>query len=532
MNIMILDDEPIIANTVFLKLQEQNQEGDSYSIAFSTRDARKQMEKTRFDIFLCDIVMPVENGIDFARWVLERYPDRKIIFLTAHADFEYMKQAISIRSFDYILQPADTEEIKSAVERAKSQILIERKNRELLQTGAFFHNREEELLGQSALRYLEGYSSDHDCLFRLLRNRSEDFSENDCFHICLVSPVHMGVGQGNEQTEFRIDVIRNVIDEMATCLKGHYIVLEAGAESHDMYILASFSEDHVPDMALLREQYDEMRRMFQKLMDIDAALYVGNFCPVGRLPETFSALKKAAADNVGGVSRLFFSQDRDSNFSEYSLDLQSRSWKMMLDNNHVLRFRNSLLRYVEQISESGSLNQSAMMKIHQAVSAILFNYMSVSGIRLSDVFDEKLTYYDFLYSYRKVDTFRNIVYHLTERVMNHSEGNDETTKQNIIGYIRDHIDQDLTVSEIADGIGMNQDYLGRMFKKRTGQGLKHYIIDEKMKAAKILLRDTELSITDVASQVGYPNYSNFSRVFKQETGITPSEFRSSLLLPE
>ena len=173
-----------------------------------------------------------------------------------------------------------------------------------------------------------------------------------------------------------------------------------------------------------------------------------------------------------------------------------------------------------------------MMKIHQAVSAILFNYMSVSGIRLSDVFDEKLTYYDFLYSYRKVDTFRNIVYHLTERVMNHSEGNDETTIQNIIGYIRDHIDQDLTVSEIADGIGMNQDYLGRMFKKRTGQGLKHYIIDEKMKAAKILLRDTELSITDVASQVGYPNYSNFSRVFKQETGITPSEFRSSLLLPE
>lgn len=62
-------------------------------------------------------------------------------FLTAHADFEYMKEAISLQSFDYILQPAEKTELKNVVGRAKSQIAIEKKNKELLSTGAFFKIR-------------------------------------------------------------------------------------------------------------------------------------------------------------------------------------------------------------------------------------------------------------------------------------------------------------------------------------------------------------------------------------------------------
>ena len=56
--------------------------------------------------------MPEENGISFAKWVLENRPDTKIIFLTAHADFDYMKEAIRMRSFDYILQPVERTELK------------------------------------------------------------------------------------------------------------------------------------------------------------------------------------------------------------------------------------------------------------------------------------------------------------------------------------------------------------------------------------------------------------------------------------
>lgn len=82
--------------------------------------------------------MPGEDGIAFAKWVLERHPDVKIIFLTAYADVKYMKEAISMQSFEYVLQPVSSEELRSVVKRAISQIKIERKNLEMMNRGAFF----------------------------------------------------------------------------------------------------------------------------------------------------------------------------------------------------------------------------------------------------------------------------------------------------------------------------------------------------------------------------------------------------------
>ena len=77
----------------------------------------------------------------------------------------------------------------------------------------------------------------------------------------------------------------------------------------------------------------------------------------------------------------------------------------------------------------------------------------------------------------------------------------------------------------AYSVGMNREYCTKLFKKSTGYNLKEYIVNEKMKAAKTLLSTTELPITLISSHVGYGNYSNFTRSFKQITGMTPLEYR-------
>lgn len=130
------------------------------------------------------------------------------------------------------------------------------------------------------------------------------------------------------------------------------------------------------------------------------------------------------------------------------------------------------------------IDQNFMMKFHQSVAALLFNYMSENNIKSSDVFNESLSYYDFLYSYRNVKTFQDMLWNIVECLGNHVDVQDETQVQNIIRYIRKNIEQDLTVGDIAEIAGLNQDYLGRLFKKSTGMGLKHFICNEKMKTAK------------------------------------------------
>lgn len=525
MNILIIDDEPFIANTVFFQLMELNRENDCYDIAFSAAQARECMKEKRYDIFVCDIVMPDEDGICFAKWVLKNYPERKIIFLTAHADYEYMKQAISIQSFDYILQPAEKEELKDAVERAKKQIFLEKKNSELISTGTFFQDKEMELLDSNALCYLAGESNNQDYLRRILNKRKIQADQQTVFLLNRVQVVQMM----HTFAEWDLNLLRsmyyNIIDEMMDTLNEQYSILLSEEQRGDFWILSAFSTEKVPDISLVEKQLEELRVMFEKLITTKTAIYMGNYCLFDGLCAMYQKLKYASENNVQNWSRVFFVERGRNAFSNYSFELQLSSWRNLLSQNRLTMFRNSVLNYLTQTAEINLIDQNFMMKFHQSVAALLFNYMSENNIKSSDVFNESLSYYDFLYSYRNVKTFQDMLWNIVECLGNHVDVQDETQVQNIIRYIRKNIEQDLTVGDIAEIAGLNQDYLGRLFKKSTGMGLKHFICNEKMKTAKMLLDTTELSVTEISAQVGYSNYSNFTRTFKQLSGYTPSEYR-------
>ena len=73
MNLLIIDDEPLILNTVYDQLQKEELNIEKIDRAGSALEARNVLEKTYYHIFLCDIVMPGEDGITFAKWVLRKY---------------------------------------------------------------------------------------------------------------------------------------------------------------------------------------------------------------------------------------------------------------------------------------------------------------------------------------------------------------------------------------------------------------------------------------------------------------------------
>lgn len=93
-------------------------------------------------------------------------------------------------------------------------------------------------------------------------------------------------------------------------------------------------------------------------------------------------------------------------------------------------------------------------------------------------------------------------------------------------YIALHVDEKLDLDEIAQQFFMNRYYLSHYFKKETGFTLLQYVTNQKVIAAKALLKDG-LSVTDVASQLSYNSDSHFIAVFKKNTGITPKKYAQS-----
>ena len=86
---------------------------------------------------------------------------------------------------------------------------------------------------------------------------------------------------------------------------------------------------------------------------------------------------------------------------------------------------------------------------------------------------------------------------------------------------------DFTLSDLASEYHMSVSHLSHLFKEITGESVMEYLFACRLLAAKKYLATTGMPIGEIVSACGFSDDSNFSRVFKQRTGMTPSEFRSS-----
>ena len=91
-------------------------------------------------------------------------------------------------------------------------------------------------------------------------------------------------------------------------------------------------------------------------------------------------------------------------------------------------------------------------------------------------------------------------------------------------YIDAHYTEELTIAEIAEHIGVSNDYFSRQFKQVTGIAPVEYLRRYRFARAMEMLAHGE-SITDTAHSVGFKNLCHFSREFKNQLGLTPSQYR-------
>ena len=104
---------------------------------------------------------------------------------------------------------------------------------------------------------------------------------------------------------------------------------------------------------------------------------------------------------------------------------------------------------------------------------------------------------------------------------------DSSLIDEILVYINQHYKNDINITVIAEKFGIHKSYLSHLFTQNVGMSLWNYVILRRINAFNDLLRKG-LSIEEAAYQVGFQNYSNFFRLYKKHTGMTPMQFKKQL----
>jgi YesN/AraC family two-component response regulator len=108
----------------------------------------------------------------------------------------------------------------------------------------------------------------------------------------------------------------------------------------------------------------------------------------------------------------------------------------------------------------------------------------------------------------------------------------ESMETHLVVDIKDYIEKNATetfrIDALCKRIGYGKSYLSRVFREQTGQTLASYAMKMRIKRAKALIRENDLSFAQISDRLAFDNPQYFSRVFKRVTGMTPTEFKASL----
>lgn len=97
-------------------------------------------------------------------------------------------------------------------------------------------------------------------------------------------------------------------------------------------------------------------------------------------------------------------------------------------------------------------------------------------------------------------------------------------------YIRAHFSEEITIQQISDHVGLNRDYLARLFKKKTGKTLQAQITKNRIDEAYRCLY-LDMSVKEAALYAGFKDATNFSKLFKKINGVSPKQWKKEIRDP-
>lgn len=535
MQLLIVDDEQFAVEGI-LHCRDWNELGiDEVLTANGAEEARTIMERKRVDILICDIEMPDEDGLSLVSWVKEHSPHTEYLFLTCHSEFAYARKAVSLGSFDYLLKPVDSHELSTAV----SGMLESIREREEQQASNEMYRKYQSLWQKEQPRRVERFWQEllsrsilgfGDFLERELADAGVGLHAEDRVLPVLISLEEWGKPLESREQEIMEYAVKKAAEEIwLEQRRGEVITDKSGVLFVLLYAgdLPSGKASSSCGDSLWTTLGNRFIEACRNFFYCSVTCYVGSFRPLQELPGLCEGLKAMERDNITRTQSvlLHVSQPQGRASVVPPLDEIRLTGLVTLMMNGE---REAAIRYIHDLAarleDCPSLQGRHLETLHQDTLQLIYQFLQVRRINASEVSGFSA------WTSARVRGLRQYVHWaegLVAAVMETAYEPEETggVIERSIRYIQQNVEEELSRESIADYVGLNPAYLSRLFKKETGQNLIDFLISAKMTRARELLDTTVMTVSAVAQQVGYSNFSHFTKMFRKQFDCNPQEYR-------
>ncbi|SDS18930.1 two-component system, response regulator YesN [Paenibacillaceae bacterium GAS479] len=465
--VLLVEDETFVRRSIRSGIPWEDNGFTVIGECSNGEEALEFMSKETPDLVVSDIRMPIIDGIDLLRASRQKYPRTRFVMLTVMNDFEHAQQALELGASGYVLKLYLTPDKMAEALLKVSQEL----ERELLHSATLA-----ERLGALLFESIEPDAAENRAKPNSLPGELREYSYmRVILHEWDVSPSTVQAGElasGN----------RNLL---ACSRKGMTLLLSRKPFSdtpHYPHVSAKLNPTQ--DIRCLSRQL--CRRLDELWHNGKNGGYLLNGQQTGeRVTSLPWALEKAV--------------------------LHAFEQKQTLEMTESLKL---LWAWMAQECFPAALARQNALNLLQRLS-------SLSGQAPTEgEFEAALSHEG------AGDTLVRLCVDLLERWrLAAYELSDHPDLNRVIFHIHEHFQEDINLVMLSSIAMMDDKYLSVLFKKKMGRTLTQYVIDLRIKHACRLLRETDATVSEVAVSSGMPNENYFSRLFKRETGFTPSAYR-------
>ncbi len=525
--IMLADDEGIVIDSLKFIIEKEFGNRCQVEYAKTGRSVIELAENYRPDIAIMDIQMPGINGIEAMKEIRENNSHVIFIVMSAYDKFDYAKEAIKLDVLEYITKPMEKHKIIAALRTAMEQIDKERVKRSndlltkekletvvpIIESGLIYDILLQERFTEDIDNYraLLGIEQNHAYMAAVVCGDAQEGN-------------HMtnAVGSSVRIQQYSRDIREALKEGFPGCIVGT-------AMANKVAVMVPCGEDRLEynERISLIERSREIVRKLRRKTDSRFRIGIGAVKELRDVRESYQEALDALVKTTGSVAHADDLPIRCEYEDNYPIHLEKLLFQKVESGevNQAIAAAEKFFRWMIENNPDSAMN----IRLKALEFVLWAEHLAYENGGMTYEFNARAEYLPTVMNTEDmqelerwfVSKIREACQNVLRKGAEKSSSLIETAKE----YIQVNYSKDISLDDVSRTVNISPYYFSRIFKEDTGEGFVEYLTRIRIDKAKELLTTTEYSMKEICSMVGYADPNYFSRSFKKNVGVTPTEYK-------